>query len=166
VVLEITEREAVRDLARFESVLTSYREAGFRFALDDVGEGHSTFELIAATSPEYLKISALLVQRHTERSARLAIRGIVAFARVSEAQVIAEGIENEVDRIRLQELGVTLGQGYALGHPVPATELASLQFEPEEAHEHNSSQPLVHVIPASGRPRVRRPDPLIGSVAL
>ena len=156
IVLEITEREAVRDLARLEAVLSSYRQAGFRFALDDVGDGHSTFELIAATAPEYLKISALLVRRHSERSARLAIRGIVAFARVSEAHVIAEGIETAQDRERLHELGVMLGQGFALGRPMPPAKLAKVRFEADAARARRAPRRLLHVAPSSRRPRGRR----------
>jgi diguanylate cyclase (GGDEF)-like protein len=48
VVLEITEHERIRDYEVLSRVLASYRSEGIRFALDDVGEGHSTLELLAA----------------------------------------------------------------------------------------------------------------------
>lgn len=166
VVLEITEREAVRDLARFEAVLSTYRAAGFRFALDDVGDGHSTFELIAATAPEYLKISGLLVQRHKDRSARMAIRGIVAFARVSKTHVIAEGIETERDCRWLRDLGVTLGQGFVLGRPMLPAELSALQFEPDVARQVTASKPLIRVVPTRRRSDRSRPKPPAASAAL
>jgi diguanylate cyclase (GGDEF)-like protein len=166
VVLEITEREAVRDLARFEAVLSMYREAGFRFALDDVGDGHSTFELIAATAPEYLKISALLVQRRNDRSARTAIRGIVAFAHVSEARVIAEGIETARDREWLHDLGVPLGQGFGLGRPVQPARLAALRFEREAADQSPDPKPLLRVVPRRRRSDRRRSGPPLASTAL
>jgi EAL domain-containing protein (putative c-di-GMP-specific phosphodiesterase class I) len=117
VVLEITEREAVRDLGRFEEVLGAYREHGFRFALDDVGEGHSTFELLASAAPEFVKISSRLVTRRSAAAQQSAIRGIVAFAAASGATVIAEGIESEEDARVMAGLGVVLGQGWALGRP-------------------------------------------------
>ena len=123
VVLEITEREAVRDLERFEEVVAAYRAHGFRFALDDVGEGHSTFELLAAVAPEFVKISAKLVHRRGAAAAHSAIRGIVAFAGASGAQVIAEGVEDADDREVMVALGVPLGQGWALGLPASAADL-------------------------------------------
>jgi EAL domain-containing protein (putative c-di-GMP-specific phosphodiesterase class I) len=46
VVLEITESERIRDYEVLGRVLSSYRAEGIRFALDDVGEGHSTLELL------------------------------------------------------------------------------------------------------------------------
>jgi diguanylate cyclase (GGDEF)-like protein len=57
VVLEITEHERIRDYDILARVLASYRAEGIRFALDDVGEGHSTLELLAASSSEFLKQS-------------------------------------------------------------------------------------------------------------
>ena len=124
VVLEITEREAVRDLGRFEEVLAAYREHGFRFALDDVGEGHSTFELLASAAPEFVKISSRLVTRRSAAAQQSAIRGIVAFAAASGATVVAEGIESEEDARVMADLGVVLGQGWALGRPEAPEALA------------------------------------------
>jgi len=117
VVLEITEREAVPDLDRFATVLAAHREHGFRFAIDDVGEGHSTLEVLAVASPEFIKVArGLMVAAHAP-GARSAIRALVAFARSSGAAVIAEGIESEAERELMMQLGVELGQGFALGEP-------------------------------------------------
>ena len=55
IVLEITERESIADQQRLRFVLASYREHGFQFALDDIGEGHSTLELLAAAVPEFVE---------------------------------------------------------------------------------------------------------------
>jgi EAL domain-containing protein (putative c-di-GMP-specific phosphodiesterase class I) len=132
VVLEITEREAVRDVARFEEVVSAYRAEGFRFALDDVGDGHSTFELLAAAAPEFVKISGRLIARRTP-AAESAVRGVVAFAAGTHATVIAEGLETDEDIARVIQLGITVGQGWALGRPAfmtaqPATEAADTRL--------------------------------------
>ncbi len=117
-VLEISEREAVRDLRRLREVLCLYREQGFRFALDDVGEGHSTFEVLAAAVPEFVKISARLTRHARERGAGAVIHSLVAFAERTGTQLVAEGIESAADALRVQEIGVPLGQGFWLGRPV------------------------------------------------
>lgn len=116
VVLEITEHEIISDLNRLTTVLASYREQGFRFALDDVGEGHSTLELLAAAEAEYIKIAHRLTNSDTA-GARSAIRAAVAFARSSGATVLAEGIENEACAERMVDFGIELGQGWHLGVP-------------------------------------------------
>jgi diguanylate cyclase (GGDEF)-like protein len=117
IVLEISEREALTDFERLRQVLADYRSAGFAFALDDIGEGHSTLEVLAAADPEYIKLARGLTQAVDRPGSRAAVLALVEFARQTGAQVIAEGLENEDDVRRIRDLGVTLGQGFALGAP-------------------------------------------------
>jgi EAL domain-containing protein (putative c-di-GMP-specific phosphodiesterase class I) len=116
-VFEISEREAVTDMPRFEAVLARYRAAGFRFAIDDVGEGHSTLEVLAASSPEYIKIAARLARTSHLRGPRAAVAALVTFARSLDARVIAEGLETYDQVNEMCALGVEFGQGYYLGSP-------------------------------------------------
>jgi diguanylate cyclase (GGDEF)-like protein len=120
VVLEITEREVVSDLRRFEEVIATYRASGFRFAIDDVGEGHSTLEVLASSTPEYIKVARSLTVSCDRVGPRSAIHAVVAFARSSGAMTIAEGIETSDHAQTMESLGVDLGQGWLLGRPAPA----------------------------------------------
>jgi EAL domain-containing protein (putative c-di-GMP-specific phosphodiesterase class I) len=120
VVLEITEREVVSDLRRFEEVIGAYRAQGFRFAIDDVGEGHSTLEVLASSNPEYIKVARSLTVSSDRVGPRSAIHAVVAFARSSGAAIIAEGIETQRQAELMAGMGVDLGQGYHLGRPMPA----------------------------------------------
>jgi diguanylate cyclase len=117
VVLEITERELVGDLSRLKVVVAAYRREGFRFAVDDVGEGHSTLEVLAATSPDFVKVARSLVIDAASAGPRAAIRAVVAFANELGASTIAEGIETESTALYMRELGVHLGQGWLFGRP-------------------------------------------------
>jgi len=115
--MEITEREIAGDLMRLRSVVDAYRREGFRFAVDDVGEGHSTLEVLAAVRPEFVKVARSLVVEAGNVGSRAAIRAVVAFARESGASVIAEGIELPQTARHMLELGVDLAQGYLFGRP-------------------------------------------------
>ena len=119
IVLELSEREAVTDRDRLREVLTEYRRHGFRFALDDVGEGYSTIEVLATARPEVIKIPRTLTRGpgRTIDGNVAAISALVEFASVTGAFVIAEGVETESDVALMRELGVTHGQGFALGRP-------------------------------------------------
>jgi EAL domain-containing protein (putative c-di-GMP-specific phosphodiesterase class I) len=117
VVLEITERELISDLDRFQQVLAAYRDEGFRFAIDDVGDGHSTLEVLAAGAPEFVKIAQRLTAGVSRPGPRAAVEAVVAYANALGSQVIAEGIEDEFQLNLIRELGCHLGQGYALGRP-------------------------------------------------
>ncbi|MHB8572914.1 MAG: EAL domain-containing protein [Candidatus Dormibacteria bacterium] len=122
VILELSERELVTDLERLRAVLALYREQGFTFAMDDVGEGHSTFAVLAAAQPEYLKVAGSLTRAADEPGPRAAIEGLMAFSNSIRATVIAEGIESIEDDRRMREMGAELGQGFWLARPVTHTE--------------------------------------------
>jgi diguanylate cyclase (GGDEF)-like protein len=121
VVLEMSERESVTNVGRLVAVLEHHRAHGVRFALDDVGEGRSTFETLAAARPEFIKIATSFTQRVDEVGPRATVLAALAFAQASGAEVIAEGIEDQRTLDLLQELGVAYGQGYHLGRPAALT---------------------------------------------
>jgi EAL domain-containing protein (putative c-di-GMP-specific phosphodiesterase class I) len=123
VVLDITEHERIRDYELLGRVLADYRNEGIRFALDDVGEGHSTLELIAASSSEYLKLGRSLTMTSSRIGSRRVIDATMSFARISGATVIAEGVENEYVADMMKAVGITLGQGFGLGKPTMASDV-------------------------------------------
>jgi len=123
VVIEITEHELIRDYAALSRVLASYRAEGIRFALDDVGEGHSTLELLAASGSEHLKLGRSLTMTSSRIGSRAAMDATMAFARASGAVVIAEGVENEFVADLMKEAGIHFGQGFGLRKPTAADAL-------------------------------------------
>jgi diguanylate cyclase (GGDEF)-like protein/PAS domain S-box-containing protein len=116
-VLEISEREMINDLNRLRDVLADYRAHGFRFALDDVGEGHSTLEVLASANAEYIKVARSLSERVEQAGPGSAVRAIVTFAESSGAAIVAEGISDLSMVGVMRELGIDYGQGFALGRP-------------------------------------------------
>ncbi|MGH7750075.1 MAG: EAL domain-containing protein, partial [Candidatus Dormibacteria bacterium] len=117
VVLEISEREVIRNLTRLRSVLAEYRRHGFRFALDDVGEGHSTLEVLEAADAEFITVARRLTEHADEPSSAGAVRAVVTFAEASGAILVAEGVSDLRMVEAMQQFGIRYGQGYALGHP-------------------------------------------------
>jgi EAL domain-containing protein (putative c-di-GMP-specific phosphodiesterase class I) len=125
VIFEISERDQISDLDRLRGVLSSYRTEGFRFALDDVGEGYSTLEVLTGSSPEFIKVARSLSVGLDASGPRSAVQALVAFAASSGAQLIAEGLETD-EHIRLvREFGIVLGQGYGVAMPRPSEQLAA-----------------------------------------
>jgi diguanylate cyclase (GGDEF)-like protein len=122
-VLEITERETVTNSRLLSQVVARCRELGVRFALDDVGAGHSDVELMAALMPDYIKLDRRLSGRPA-RANESVVAAMVAFGARSGAVVLAEGIEDEATAARMRSRGVLLGQGYHLGRPAWAFEWA------------------------------------------
>ena len=124
VIFEISERDPIANLDRLRGVLAAYRGQGFRFALDDVGEGHSTLEVLTTANPEYVKVARSLACKVEAPGPRSAVQALVTFADSSGAKLVAEGLETDEQIQRVLELGILLGQGYGIAPPRAAEQLA------------------------------------------
>ena len=120
VVLEVTETEAIRDYDRARSRIQELRAHGFRVALDDLGSGYSSLNLLAQLEPDFVKLDIELVRgvRMAGRTARL-VKHLVEFCREEGFTTVAEGIETEEEFQAVADLGVDLVQGYLLARPAP-----------------------------------------------
>ncbi|HEY3204948.1 MAG TPA: GGDEF domain-containing phosphodiesterase [Thermoanaerobaculia bacterium] len=118
VVLEISEKEMVRDYDSFREVLELVRRARMKIAIDDAGSGYSGLETILHLRPDYIKIADSLVRNlHGDPIKREIILSLAAIANRIGAILVAEGIEIEPERRTLVELGILFGQGFLLGRP-------------------------------------------------
>lgn len=118
VVLEITERTAIKDYPRFQEYLAAFRERGFRFAVDDAGSGYAGLGSIANLAPDYIKLDITLISNiDTNFLKQNLVETMVSFAEGQGAQVIAEGVERREEFETVKELGVHLTQGFLFHKP-------------------------------------------------
>jgi PAS domain S-box-containing protein len=121
-VIEITERQSIDDYSAARRSLRRHLPTA-RIAVDDAGAGFASLRHIAELRPAIVKLDIELVRNvHRDPAREALIAGMVHFAKESGCELIAEGIEAEPERRTLLRLGVTLGQGFLLGAPVPASE--------------------------------------------
>jgi diguanylate cyclase (GGDEF)-like protein len=117
-VVELTEHEPISDPQRARLKLESCRAAGVRLAADDLGAGNAGLRLLSQLRFDILKVDLSLVHDTAAGGLSRAVVGsVVELAARTGALVIAEGVEQPVQRRQLLELGVRLGQGYLLGRP-------------------------------------------------
>ena len=118
IIFEFTENESVQDKGRLKDIVRTYREIGFRTALDDFGAGHSGLSLIADVVPDIVKIDREIVKGLDTCPVRQAImRAMAQLCRDLGVDLVAEGIETEAEMTILRELGVHLQQGFYLARP-------------------------------------------------
>jgi diguanylate cyclase (GGDEF)-like protein/PAS domain S-box-containing protein len=120
-VLEIAERDVSRAPETARQKLEALRSLGVRVAIDDFGTGYSSLGQLQFFPVDELKIDRSFVQRVTggDRDAAF-VRTIIGLARSLSADVVAEGIEEELQRRFLRRAGCDLGQGYHFSRPMPA----------------------------------------------
>ena len=115
-VVEITEQE---DLDR--ACLERKRNIpGFSgaFALDDYGTGYSNELNLLELSPRYIKIDISIIRGiEKDPDKQQIVSNIVAYAHARSMQILAEGIEDEIQLRKVIDLGVDLLQGYYLSRP-------------------------------------------------
>jgi PAS domain S-box-containing protein len=122
-VLEVTERLEIRDYEAVRRDLERLKDR-ISLAVDDAGAGFASLRHIIELHPRYVKIDLRLIRGVDADPARQAmIAGMVYFSRQTDCVLIAEGIETEAERRTLRQLGVTFGQGFLFGQPVPADQL-------------------------------------------
>lgn len=118
VVLEITERTAIKDYPKFRERLRGFREEGFRFAVDDAGSGYAGLGSIANLEPDFIKLDISLINAiDTNFIKQNLVETMVKFADDHGAKVIAEGVERAEEFRTVRDLGVHLVQGFFLHKP-------------------------------------------------
>jgi EAL domain-containing protein (putative c-di-GMP-specific phosphodiesterase class I) len=119
IILEITEREPIEDLAELKRCVTACQNRGIDIALDDFGAGHSGLNTLLVLRPNIIKLDGSLIRGIDEDPRRSAlVRGLLPACETMNVRVIAEGVETAAELETLRSLGVQLMQGFYLGRPV------------------------------------------------
>jgi EAL domain-containing protein (putative c-di-GMP-specific phosphodiesterase class I) len=117
-VFEVVETEKIEDVEHLKSVLDVYKREGMKVALDDVGSGFATVEMLTLLKPDYVKIDRSFIN-HCDSLAENQefLRRVLKIAKELNILVIAEGIEREEELLFCKEIGVHYAQGYFIGKP-------------------------------------------------
>jgi EAL domain-containing protein (putative c-di-GMP-specific phosphodiesterase class I) len=121
---ELTESDAVQNIARAEKLMRGLRRLGCGVALDDFGTGLSSLAYLRALPATLLKIDGSFVRDilRDPRSESM-VQAIAQLARNIGIATVAEYAETPELVTRLTALGVDFGQGFAIGRPVPLVEV-------------------------------------------
>jgi EAL domain-containing protein (putative c-di-GMP-specific phosphodiesterase class I) len=122
--LELTESGLMFSDAVATQLLSDLREEGVRVSVDDFGTGYSSLGRLQRLPVDVLKIDKAFVEDiGTGAKPGALVRAIVMMAHSLDLTVVAEGVENEVQRAFLERYGCDLYQGHLLTPPLPASEM-------------------------------------------
>lgn len=153
IVFEVVETDMPRDLDHLKTVLKYYREAGFSVALDDLGAGYSSLNLLHQLRPDFIKLDMALIRNvHQDPYKASITEKLLEIAQALRVQTVAEGIESIEELHWLQERGATFAQGYLFAKPsaVPVREVphyeapvalkTSTALKQPSEHQHESER--------------------------
>jgi diguanylate cyclase (GGDEF)-like protein len=124
--LEITESMVMQDVELAIAVMKELVALGLRISLDDFGTGYSSLSNLKLFPLFELKIDQAFVRELAPRTQDAVIVGaIIAIGHDLGLSVIAEGVETAAQLDFLLESGCNAVQGYHIGRPMSASDLAA-----------------------------------------
>ena len=124
--IEITETVLIEDEERTRVALEQLSELGVTIALDDFGTGYSSLSMLVQYPINRIKIDRSFISRVEANSDKALISStLIELAHGLGIRVLAEGVELDADANRLVRQNCDEFQGYLVGKPLPADEVAA-----------------------------------------
>jgi EAL domain-containing protein (putative c-di-GMP-specific phosphodiesterase class I) len=141
-IVEMSECEVIKDIALAHEIVTQLRIYDVTFAIDDFGEGYSSFARLRDLPFSEIKLDRSCVSGCATDPKKMGIcRAIIELAHQFGCVAVAEGVETASDLQILHRLGCDIGQGYFLGRPMPKQQLVTALDEIRR-----SGQPLAAAV--------------------
>lgn len=122
--LELTEASIVEQPDLAAERIAALRGIGVDVSIDDFGTRYSSLARISRYAVSELKIDRAFVSGMRHNEADLAVvKMVIELGHALGLQVVAEGIEVELDADELSRLGCPIGQGFFFARPMPGTEI-------------------------------------------
>jgi diguanylate cyclase (GGDEF)-like protein/PAS domain S-box-containing protein len=126
-VLEVTESAIIEDLDLTLPRLHAIRSLGVSLAVDDFGTGYSSLSYLADLPVNFVKIDKSFIDRITpDGGGTTMARAVIDLSRALSFTCIAEGVESEVQRAVLDQLGCESSQGYLFARPAGPADVAEV----------------------------------------
>jgi EAL domain-containing protein (putative c-di-GMP-specific phosphodiesterase class I) len=117
-VFEVVETEKIHDVNHLKKIFTVYQSEGIHVALDDLGAGFATVEVLKELKPNFAKIDRAIIDYCDQNETNQAkIKEIVSVADAYGITLLAEGIERKEEAEFCLDINIPLAQGYYFGRP-------------------------------------------------
>ncbi len=121
---EITETAAIANMSKAIHFISSLKELGCKFALDDFGNGLSSFAYLKNMPVDFIKIDGSFIRDIChDKMDHAFVEAIHRIATMMDIETIAEYVENEETLVRLKEIGIHYAQGFHIDKPKDISEL-------------------------------------------
>jgi len=125
--LEITESQLLDNVEYVIATFQQLHALGVKLAIDDFGTGYSSLGYLKRFAVDYVKIDQTFIRGVGDCAEDDAItKAIISMAHSLDLQVVAEGVENEVQLAFLKEQRCDEVQGFLISSPTNALAMADL----------------------------------------
>lgn len=116
---ELTESIFFDDIIQVQQTIATLKSRKIKISIDDFGTGFSSFAYLRDIDIDYLKIDRSFVQNvHQDRKSHAIVKSIIDVGINLGVEVVAEGVESELEMNLLAAEGCHIGQGYFMSKPV------------------------------------------------
>jgi EAL domain-containing protein (putative c-di-GMP-specific phosphodiesterase class I) len=148
-VLEITEGVLLEATNHTNSILEAIRAMGFKTALDDFGTRYSILANLCNFKFDKIKIDRSFVSKISRvDTSRTIVESVVKLGRGLGMDIVAEGVETELEAVMMTKFGCTELQGFYFSRALPTDQMTKFlsTFQPNRFAQ---SHPL-HIVAAPG----------------
>jgi diguanylate cyclase (GGDEF)-like protein len=125
--VEITESMMLEDIETCRVKLQALRRLGVSIAIDDFGTGYSSLAYLESLPIDCIKVDRSFVAKIVELDQRAPmIEAVISIANSLRMYVLAEGVETDVQRQTLLNMGCKMMQGYYFHRPMSAFKTGQL----------------------------------------
>jgi len=125
--LEVTESMLLKDVDGAIEMLNQIRALGVRVSLDDFGTGYSSLATLRSFPFDKLKLDRHFVQDFgADIRTDAVVAAVLTLGRALGIDVVAEGVETELQATLLRDAGCKVMQGYLIGRPQPIAHYSTL----------------------------------------
>lgn len=121
-ILEITESVSVRNAAQIQQNIIALKKYGVRVALDDFGEGFTSFYDLQKYPIDGIKLDKGLVDHVTTPIGTAILKAMIQVGHELNMTILAEGVETDEQVRAQQEIHCDVIQGFRFSHPMPRWE--------------------------------------------
>ncbi|WP_252311921.1 bifunctional diguanylate cyclase/phosphodiesterase [Sinobaca sp. H24] len=120
--IEITE-SIMQDVDATSVIFDALRAYGVRVALDDFGTGYSSFHVLKTLPIDTIKIDKSFIDDLSGVKEQSLVKAIIDIGRHLQLEVVAEGVEEEVQLDALAAYECDTAQGYLFSKPLTVLEI-------------------------------------------
>ncbi len=129
--LELTEGVVIKDFDKTIEKMSALANLGIRFSIDDFGTGYSSLQYLHRLPINALKIDLAFVKEVVnDKGSQIITKTIISMGRNLGLELIAEGVENNKQRLFLEANGCYQYQGYLFSRPLSESNFRKFMRHP------------------------------------